>query len=78
MVKLIRQLLKLTSTLQVTVTVRPILARHTINRMREEKRDWKFCVRVDTLLQESVFVVGSCPDLGNWNSTGAVELSSEG
>lgn len=46
--------------------------------MREEKRDWKFCVRVDTLLQESVFVVGSCPDLGNWNSIGAVELTSEG
>jgi hypothetical protein len=46
--------------------------------MREEKRDWKFCVRADTLLQESVFVVGSCPELGNWSSAGAVELTSEG
>jgi hypothetical protein len=45
--------------------------------MREEKRDWKFCVRVNTVLQESVFVVGSCPDLGKWISANAVELASE-
>jgi len=55
-----------------------VLARHTVHRMREEQRDWKFCVRADTVLQESVFVVGSCPELGNWSSTGAVELTSEG
>jgi len=46
--------------------------------MREEQRDWKFFVRADTLLQGSVFVVGSCPELGKWNSAGAVELTSEG
>jgi len=56
----------------------PVLARHTIHTMREEQRDWKFFVRADTLLQGSVFVVGSCPELGKWNSAGAVELTSEG
>ncbi|XP_021926115.1 glycerophosphocholine phosphodiesterase GPCPD1-like isoform X2 [Zootermopsis nevadensis] len=45
--------------------------------MREDKRDWKFCVRVDTHLQESVFVVGSCPDLGNWSNVSAVQLTNE-
>lgn len=63
---------------QVTDASCPKQASHSIYGMGEGKRDWKFCVRVDTLLQESVLVVGSCPDLGNWNSAGAVELTSEG
>jgi hypothetical protein len=46
--------------------------------MSEEQRDWKFRVRADTVLRGSVFVVGSCPELGNWNSAGAVELTGEG
>jgi hypothetical protein len=77
-VKLVRQLSKATPTSQSSVTLFSLkVARHTIHSMREEKRDWKFCVRVATLLRESVFVVGSCSNLGNWSSVGAVQLTSE-
>jgi hypothetical protein len=76
--KLVGLLSEPTPMSQVTDASCPKQASRTIHRMGEGKRDWKFCVRVDTLLQESVLVVGSCPDLGNWNSAGAVELTSEG
>lgn len=49
-----------------------------IPEMKEgEERMWQFRVRVPTLLRESVFVVGDCPELGNWCSGSAVELASE-
>jgi hypothetical protein len=76
--KLVGWLLEPTPMSQVTDASRQKQANNTVHRMGEGNRDWKFCVRVDTLLQESVLVVGSCSDLGNWNSSGAVELTSEG
>jgi hypothetical protein len=76
--KLVERLSESTPVSEVTDGSCPKQAIHVIHIMKEGKRDWKFCVRVDTLLQESVLVVGSCPDLGNWNSAGAVELTSEG
>ncbi|PSN43442.1 hypothetical protein C0J52_02644 [Blattella germanica] len=43
----------------------------------KEERAWKFRVRTSAILRESVFVLGNCPELGNWKSAGAVQLTSE-
>ncbi|XP_069697586.1 glycerophosphocholine phosphodiesterase GPCPD1-like isoform X2 [Periplaneta americana] len=45
--------------------------------MKGERKDWKFRVTVNTLLRETVFVVGSCRELGSWNSSGALQLTCE-
>ena len=63
---------------------RPGVPKHSIKirsslfEMREaEERMWQFRVKVNTVLRESVFVVGNCSELGSWNSAHATELTSE-
>jgi len=40
-------------------------------------REWEFKVQTTTAPGEVVGVVGSCPQLGNWNHQGSLILTKE-
>jgi hypothetical protein len=41
------------------------------------KRDWKFRVRCNAAVGETVCVVGNCEELGSWKNRNAVILTKE-